>query len=130
MDPYFIIICILCLIAAAECLRLAIKYIRILKTGIECKAMISKFEEVRAKGGKHYRPLFKFFDTDGNVHFVLSPTGYKKPDGKYKTGQEVTIHYDRNDPEKITFEKTEFIIPIIGLIIALLFPIWSYFKFN
>lgn len=128
MSTYFVLMCIMSLAAAGYCLLRAVNYIRIIKTGIKCTAKITKFESYRSRGGTYYSPLLKFSDENGQVHLVSSSSGYRDPKAKYEIGQEVTIHYDKNDPEKIAFEKRELVFAIICFVLSLLFPLWVYFQ--
>lgn len=125
---FFIITCIMCLTVAVQSFIKFVRHIVILKTGVKCMAKITEWKTEQTKGVIQYRPQLSFTDSDGREHSVTSPSAYNNTE-KFAIGQEVSLHYDDNDPERIVFGNRELAFSVINFVQSLLFPAVVYYVF-
>ena len=70
-------------------------------------------------------PSVRYFTLDGKEHVFHSSDGRNPP--LYYVGQEVTLHYNPNDPDEVQLENDHLLVYVFGGfgLVFLLFSVWG-----
>lgn len=96
----------------------------LIANGIETKGVVIGMHRIK-RLAYPVAPSVKFYTQSGKEHVWHSSVGRNPPE--YTIGQEVTLHYDPNNPDEVILEEEKLMVYVFGGmgLIFLLLSVWE-----
>lgn len=96
----------------------------LIENGIEAKGVVIGMHRMKPRQYPE-APSVRYFTLDGKEHVFHSSDGRNPP--LYYVGQEVTLHYNPDNPDEVQLENDHLLVYVFGGfgLVFLLFSVWG-----